>query len=395
MSSASTPTAQKNWRTEQCIALCDYTANDTSEISFRRGDLISVTGKRGDASGFWEGINTGTNVDVMTGKKNKEATAANSSNNAGGAVATKGLFPTCMVTSNLRAFVEPRFCDKALALYDYKPRTIEEMELEKGDVITITRPSSAANWWYGVKEGSGQRIPEEMMAKTQSKHHHKESSTSHKEKKSHLNLLHLPHHHSHPAGELLVPMNFVTTKIVVGGLACQGNASNELPFTAGDVIQIVRRWNDGWWEGLLRGQRGIFPSNLTHPNIATTDPHFLCSRCKSLLNFGSGGVARPGAVGSCAECTQNEAVVEEMVHNLQLKHTSSSDAAAEPQSSTKRNQPKVDLFEGIDLELLYGKRLALQIKGGDGALDASAPIPASAALEITTVRKFHASTAVA
>lgn len=366
-STTATPAANnaKQWRTEQCVALCDYTAQDATEISFRKGDVISVTGKRGDSSGFWEGITTGANLDVYTGKKNKDVAKEQKHQQkiaGGGVTATRGLFPTCMVTSNLRAFHEPRFCDKVLALYDYTARAPEEMDLEKFDVITMTRPSSSTGWWYGIKEGASSRVTERGMTGPLS-----------------------------PAAlaglkrqEKLVPLNFVTAKLVVGGLTCQGNTTNEIPFTGGDVIQVIRRWNDGWWEGTLRGQRGIFPSNLTHPNIPTASPPLFCAKCKTILQYS--GYASVGATGKCSECASNEMVVEQMLQAL-VSSSRSGDGAAATKGGTSS---RVDLFAGIDMDTLYGKKFAAELRPGVVHVSELIAPLAAGNLETTTVRKFHA-----
>ena len=34
-----------------------------------------------------------------------------------------------------------------------------------------------------------------------------------------------------------------------------------LSFQKGDMIQVIQKMENGWWDGLLNGQRGWFPSN--------------------------------------------------------------------------------------------------------------------------------------
>jgi hypothetical protein len=363
--------AQKQWRTEQCVAICDYEGS-TNEISFQKGDVISVTGKRGDSSGFWEGITTGVNIDIMTGKKNKHlstdkegkgnkksASAADAA-----AVSTKGLFPTCMVSSNMRAYNEPRFCDKVLVLYDYAHKTNDEADLCKGDVWTVTRPSTSPGWWYGVKEGAGQRVGDAAMAGGPSAGKTHKSYSSAKSSSS----------------EKLIPINFVTSKLVVGGLPCQGNATNELPMSAGDVLQLIRKWNDGWWEGMLRGKRGIFPSNLVHPNVSTITPPLFCQKCKTILQYHGAAVA--GATGKCTECAEHERVVDCMLESLVTQKHMTSNSSSSGGGAVDR----IHLFALVDEELLYGKKFLQDVQSGG----TSAAGAASSNLDTTTVRRFHA-----
>lgn len=39
--------------------------------------------------------------------------------------------------------------------------------------------------------------------------------------------------------------------------------SDELPFNAGDIIEVVDRSDPSWWTGKLRGKSGLFPANYT------------------------------------------------------------------------------------------------------------------------------------
>ena len=38
--------------------------------------------------------------------------------------------------------------------------------------------------------------------------------------------------------------------------------SDELTIRAGETITEVKRMKGGWWEGNLRGNRGLFPDNF-------------------------------------------------------------------------------------------------------------------------------------
>jgi hypothetical protein len=38
--------------------------------------------------------------------------------------------------------------------------------------------------------------------------------------------------------------------------------SDELAFKVGDIITVIKKDDSGWWEGTIRGKKGIFPSNF-------------------------------------------------------------------------------------------------------------------------------------
>jgi len=58
-----------------------------------------------------------------------------------------------------------------------------------------------------------------------------------------------------------------TTKVEkrVGLFAFKPENSDELGFNKGDVIVVLEKNDDGWWEGELNGKKGVFPSNYTSP----------------------------------------------------------------------------------------------------------------------------------
>lgn len=41
----------------------------------------------------------------------------------------------------------------------------------------------------------------------------------------------------------------------------QQTNEDELTFTKGDIISVTRQEEGGWWEGMLNGKTGWFPSN--------------------------------------------------------------------------------------------------------------------------------------
>lgn len=52
----------------------------------------------------------------------------------------------------------------------------------------------------------------------------------------------------------------------------EGNKEDgELSFVEGDVIEVIRKINEGWWEGeLTNGDRGSFPFNYVQPLVIFT-----------------------------------------------------------------------------------------------------------------------------
>ena len=42
---------------------------------------------------------------------------------------------------------------------------------------------------------------------------------------------------------------------------------DELSFQEGSVIYVIKKNDDGWWEGVSNGQTGLFPGNYVEPCI--------------------------------------------------------------------------------------------------------------------------------
>ena len=47
----------------------------------------------------------------------------------------------------------------------------------------------------------------------------------------------------------------------------QQDKEDELTFDEGAVIYVVKKNDDGWWEGVMNGQTGLFPGNYVEPCI--------------------------------------------------------------------------------------------------------------------------------
>ena len=51
---------------------------------------------------------------------------------------------------------------------------------------------------------------------------------------------------------------------------------DELPFDAGDEVQVISKDDSGWWQGrnVKTGAVGIFPANYTRPKTTKLPPGF-------------------------------------------------------------------------------------------------------------------------
>ncbi|ESN96889.1 hypothetical protein HELRODRAFT_178689 [Helobdella robusta] len=54
---------------------------------------------------------------------------------------------------------------------------------------------------------------------------------------------------------------------VVAIYSYKQDKDDELTFDEGSVIYVVKKNDDGWWEGVMDGQTGLFPGNYVEPCI--------------------------------------------------------------------------------------------------------------------------------
>ncbi|KPI88810.1 hypothetical protein ABL78_2069 [Leptomonas seymouri] len=325
---------------EQCIALIDYDALSADEISFMAGDVINVTGK-GSASGFWEGYVAVPAIPATAiAVTDSDSERATSSSSAQKPHTQRGLFPNCLVTSNMRlkpTMVNYIFQNIALCLYTYQATGEGEMSFVPGDVITALRPSTSPGWWYGTKSSgpawampsASAKAAKAVPLSSPSSLRFADPAVGDSEQVKAAPSATTPLASTSPC-ELLFPTNFVTCDVVLVTFNFEGRHAHELSCKSGDVVQVHRRWNDGWWEGSLRDRRGIFPSNYSVPNICTTSPPLFCARCRSVYSTNT-------FQSSCATCAAEQHIEDTMLQSLE--------------AYVKGEVREYDLFAGIDIGL--------------------------------------------
>jgi hypothetical protein len=336
---------------EQCIALCDFEGQSPDELSFVKGERITVLAKGGDA-GFWEGFIEGPIPETLRPLYGSVSRSSSSSPSSA-AKERSGRFPSCMVTSNMNPDREPVFVDKAMALYDYTPQDETEMAMTKGDILTVVRPHpTSPGWWVGVNESElarqGKPTNVAPMYAPGSATRRRGSTTEPGKVTGSVPVSAAGGIGGSAASSStdleskIFPCNFVTSRLVMALFPFQGRHAHELSFQVRDVILVHRRWNDGWWEGTLKGKRGIFPSNYTAPNVATLDLPFFCQRCKTVF---------PPSTWECRECARNEEIVKTMLQAVE-------DHVNHVGTSTKQDalgNAECDIFAYVDVDPKYGR----------------------------------------
>ncbi|KAJ8034548.1 SH3 domain-containing kinase-binding protein 1 [Holothuria leucospilota] len=116
---------------------------------------------------------------------------------------------------------------KAQVVYDYDAVEPDELTIKVGDTITDIY-TGVGGWWEGVVNGKKGRFPSSFV-----EIHTDISETS------------------------------TQNKRVLANVTCShsSHSNDELSLTEGDIVDITNRQYPGYWEGILNGKKGRFPSH--------------------------------------------------------------------------------------------------------------------------------------
>ncbi len=133
-------------------ALFDYNGETGAELSFKKGDVITVTEK--DDSGWWQGeLNGVVGAFPSSGWVEELPAAYSSYSSSGHAVPVPSAGPSHAAS----AILSPRYnppVKRCRALYDFAAENAEEVTMSAGDTMTIDCPESAG-WYTGTNETTG------------------------------------------------------------------------------------------------------------------------------------------------------------------------------------------------------------------------------------------------
>ena len=66
---------------------------------------------------------------------------------------------------------------------------------------------------------------------------------------------------------IIFPLSISILLAVVAIYDYSADKEDELTFSENSVIYVIKKNDDGWWEGVLGGQTGLFPGNYVEPCI--------------------------------------------------------------------------------------------------------------------------------
>ncbi|XP_062982508.1 SH3 domain-containing kinase-binding protein 1 isoform X1 [Elgaria multicarinata webbii] len=150
---------------------------------------------------------------------------------------------------------------EAVVEFDYKAQHDDELTITVGDIITNIRKDDGG-WWEGQLKGRRGLFPDNFVREIK-KDVKKETLANRAPEKS---------IHEVSNGSPLLLSETIIRASKKGERnrrrRCQVAFSympqneDELELKVGDIIEVVGEVEEGWWEGVLNGKTGMFPSNF-------------------------------------------------------------------------------------------------------------------------------------
>ncbi|XP_052582324.1 SH3 domain-containing kinase-binding protein 1 isoform X8 [Peromyscus californicus insignis] len=149
---------------------------------------------------------------------------------------------------------------EAIVEFDYQAQHDDELTISVGEVITNIR-KEAGGWWEGQINGRRGLFPDNFVREI--KKDMKKDPLSNKAPEKPV--------HDVASGNALLSSETILRTNKRGERRrrrCQVAFSylpqndDELELKVGDIIEVVGEVEEGWWEGVLNGKTGMFPSNF-------------------------------------------------------------------------------------------------------------------------------------
>lgn len=144
--------------------------------------------------------------------------------------------------------------------FDYKAQHDDELTISVGDIITNIKKEDGG-WWEGQVKGRRGLFPDNFVREIK-KEMKKETLSSKPPEK--------------PMQEVSNGSSLLSSDTVIRTNKRERNRrrrcqvafsylpqnDDELELKVGDIIEVVGEVEEGWWEGILNGKTGMFPSNF-------------------------------------------------------------------------------------------------------------------------------------
>ncbi|XP_011487435.1 SH3 domain-containing kinase-binding protein 1 isoform X2 [Oryzias latipes] len=156
---------------------------------------------------------------------------------------------------------------EAVVEFDYEAQQEDELSLTVGDIITNIRRDDGG-WWEGELGGRRGLFPDNFVREIKKEGKRDGGQVS-------LIKLELSNGSTSPMSDQSIrPGNKgeqIRKRRCKAAFSYAPQHEDELELRVGDVIEIITEVEEGWWEGVLNGKTGMFPSNFTREIAAESD----------------------------------------------------------------------------------------------------------------------------
>ncbi|KAM6900583.1 SH3 domain-containing kinase-binding protein 1-like [Xenentodon cancila] len=156
---------------------------------------------------------------------------------------------------------------EAVVEFDYEAQQDDELSLTVGDIIVNIRRDDGG-WWEGELGGRRGLFPDNFVReiKKDGKRDGGQAGTIRSE---------LSNGSASPVSDGSVRPGKKGEQIrkrrCKAAFSYVPQHEDELELKVGDVIEVIAEVEEGWWEGILNGKAGMFPSNFTKEILTETD----------------------------------------------------------------------------------------------------------------------------
>ncbi|XP_065533399.1 SH3 domain-containing kinase-binding protein 1 isoform X1 [Lathamus discolor] len=150
---------------------------------------------------------------------------------------------------------------EAIVEFDYKAQHDDELTITVGDIITNIKKDDGG-WWEGQLKGRRGLFPDNFVREI--KKDMKKENTANKPPEKPINEV--SNGSSLPLSETIIRTNRKgernRRRRCQVAFSYMPQNEDELELKVGDIIEVVGEVEEGWWEGILNGKTGMFPSNF-------------------------------------------------------------------------------------------------------------------------------------
>ncbi|XP_060557527.1 SH3 domain-containing kinase-binding protein 1-like isoform X6 [Ruditapes philippinarum] len=152
--------------------------------------------------------------------------------------------------------------------YNYEAEQSDELSIKVGDIIKNVTISEGG-WWEGELNGKKGMFPDNFVKvikdKDAKKDEGKKKDVQASKRQSVKDLANKLKGQVHEGAPPMMrrkaepPAKKKKAKVVY---SYEPENDDELKLEVGDVLDVIKQEEEGWWEGILNGKQGMFPSNF-------------------------------------------------------------------------------------------------------------------------------------